>query len=236
MKEYFLYFLMWLLGSAHCIGMCGPIVLAYSIPLKAASGRKQPDSFFIANQLMAHVTYNSGRVLMWVFLGMTLATIGGIINSLAQIENIMAIVGGTLILLLGIEKLGLLPRFRFGDNNGHRIFRFYQRAFQLLITETSLNGKLALGLLNGLLPCGFSYALLVKAAVAGSALKGGLVMFSFGSGTVPALLLTGLLATKISDKFRRWGEGIAVAIVLLLGIVLILRGFGYHFPILHPMV
>lgn len=171
---------------------------------------------------------------MWVFLGMFLALAGGMIASLTQIGNMLAIGGGVLILFLGLGKLGYLPNFQFGVNNKGRIFSFHQRAFQLLIAEKSPNGKLALGLLNGLLPCGLSYAILVRAALTGSPISGALTMLSFGLGTVPALLLTGLVSTKLNARMRALGEGIAVAMVIFLGCLLILRGLGFHLAILHP--
>ncbi|MFQ5706336.1 MAG: sulfite exporter TauE/SafE family protein [bacterium] len=230
MAEYFLYFLTGLLGSAHCVGMCGPIVLAYAVNLKGSA----PTAPRFAFQLLYHLSYNLGRVLMWTFLGMVFALAGAVIDSMSRFEHGFAVAGGVLMLLFGLWKWMRLPVFEFSKESRSRVFSYYQKAFRFLIAEPGVNGKLALGLLNGLLPCGFSYAILVRAAVSGSPIIGGFTMLSFGLGTVPALFLTGLFSTHLSVRLRAWGERVAAILVVLLGGLLILRGLGLHLSMFHP--
>ena len=217
MGEYLLILATGFLGSAHCLGMCGPIVWAYAGRLSPASSRSA--------RLVRHLAYNLGRVGMWVFLGMVFGLLGGLLSTLASLGRILALAGGVAMLLLGLANLGVLPlRFRLEGEGGNPVWRFYRRVFQALIGEGSLGGKLALGLANGLLPCGLSYALLARAGATGSPVEGGLVTLAFGLGTVPALLGAGLVLGRF--RLPRWSERLAALAVLVMGVLLIWRGLG----------
>lgn len=217
MGEYLLILATGLLGSGHCLGMCGPIVWAYA-------GRLSPESPWSARMAL-HLAYNLGRVGMWVFLGMVLGLLGGMLSGLVPLGRVLALGGGAAMILLGVANLGLLPlRFRLEGQGGNPVWRFYRRLFQVLIGEGSLSGKFALGLANGLLPCGLSYALLARAAATGSPVEGGLVMLAFGLGTVPALLGAGLVLGRF--RLPRWSERLAALAVLVMGALLIWRGMG----------
>lgn len=217
MGEYLLIAAIGLLGSGHCLGMCGPIVWAYAsrLPLGATW----------ATRMGAHLAYNLGRVGMWVFLGLTLGMLGGMLGGLAPVGRVLAVGGGAAMLILGLANLGLLPlRFRLEGEGGNSLWRCYRRLFQALIGVGGPLGKFALGLANGLLPCGLSYALLARAAATGSPGEGASVMLAFGLGTVPALLGAGL----VLDRFwlPRWSERLAAVAVLVMGAMLLWRGLG----------
>jgi sulfite exporter TauE/SafE len=208
-----------LLGSGHCLGMCGPIVWAYAARL--------PAEVSWAARLGAHLAYNLGRVGMWVFLGLSLGMAGGMLGGLAPVGRILALGGGVAMLALGLANLGLFPlRFRLEGEGGNRLWRVYRRLFQALIGAGGPSGKFALGLANGLLPCGLSYALLARAGATGSPVEGGLVMLAFGLGTVPVLLGAGLLLGRF--RLPRWSERLAAVAVLAMGAGLLWRGWGGH--------
>ena len=161
MGEYLLILATGFLGSGHCLGMCGPIVWAYASHLPA----KAPWTA----RMGAHLAYNLGRVGMWVFLGLSLGMLGGMLGGLAPAGRVLALGGGAAMLVLGLANLGWWPlRFRLEGEGGNRVWRWYRRVFGALIGERSLGGKFALGLANGLLPCGLSYALLARAAATAS--------------------------------------------------------------------
>lgn len=241
MSEYFLLFITGLLGSGHCVGMCGPIVLAYSLQLRAATSGNGTLALPVTVHLPAHLAYNFGRVLMWTFLGALLGLAGALLGSLLPAQRFVSIAGGLGMIFFGAGKFGLLPAlqplkgaYALPAKDGGRVVSMYRRIFQMLIAERSVQGKFALGLANGFLPCGFSFAMLAKAAASSSMSNGAMTMFSFGLGTIPALLLVGTLSTKWNAKQRRWGEAMAAVLVMAMGVLLVLRGFGWHPPFL-PM-
>jgi hypothetical protein len=162
---------------------------------------------------------------MWAFLGMSLGMLGGMAAGLAPLGRALALGGGAAMVALGLANLGLVPwRFSLEGEGGNRLWRFFRRLFQGLIGAGGASGKFALGLANGLLPCGFSYAFLARAAATGSPIEGGLVMLAFGAGTVPALLGAGLLLGRF--RLPRWSERLAAVAVLMMGLLLLWRGAG----------
>lgn len=234
MVEFTVFFLIGLLGSAHCLGMCGPIVLAYSANMKpSAAGSAKPGWIMITRTFAVHLTYNMGRVGMWVFLGAVLGLTGGVVKNISAAGEFISVAGGITILLLGIGNLGFLPKFSIGEKPAGPVLSIYSRLFQILIRENSFGSKFVLGIANGLLPCGLSYALLAKAATSSSAVTGGSTMLAFGLGTVPALVGVGLLSSVFSQNLRLIGQKIAALAVIIMGTTLILRGFGVHLSFLH---
>lgn len=217
MGEYLLIAATGLLGSSHCVGMCGPIVWAYAARLPAEAGWPL--------RLANHLAYNIGRVGMWTFLGFGLGMAGQVAGVLAPMGRVLALAGGVGMVALGLANLGLLPlRFRFEGEGGGTLWRGFRRVFQGLIGAGGVSGRFALGLTNGLLPCGLSYAFLARAAATGSPGEGALVMIAFGAGTVPALLGAGVLLGRL--RLPRWSERLAAAAVLSMGLLLLWRGSG----------
>lgn len=241
MGDYFLLFITGLLGSGHCVGMCGPIVVAYSLHMRPQAQAGATATPKAAAQLPAHLAYNLGRVLMWTSLGALLGLASALLGSLWPAQRFIAIAAGAGMIVLGVSKFGLLPVLQPASRPNtplaivpSRFFSLYRRVFEVLVAEHSVTGKFALGLANGLLPCGFSFAMLAKAAASSSMSSGAMTMFSFGAGTIPALLLVGALSTKWNAKQRRWGEILAAALVVAMGLLLVLRGFGWQWSLL-PM-
>ncbi|MCS6806653.1 MAG: sulfite exporter TauE/SafE family protein [Acidobacteriota bacterium] len=223
--EFYLIFSFGLLSSLHCVQMCGPIVLSYSLPLGShATGNSRRRR---ANVLVAHLSYNLGRIVTYMTLGavggLTGGTIG-LIGQLAGIENVVAIIVGGLMVLTGLVMLDLMPLTaiqRFDP------LRFTMRLFRPLncqIASPTVASKFRLGLMLGFLPCGLVYAALLKAIASATPLGGALTMFAFGLGTVGALLAVGLCSSAFSLKLGRWGTRLAAVSVTLLGAFLIWRG------------
>lgn len=185
MLQYFLIFLAGLAGSVHCIGMCGGFVCVL--------GR---DSRGAAASLRRHLVYNLGRVLTYCFLGAVVGTLGMLlvghegestVASLAQ--RVLAAVSGGLMLYIGLQFLGLLRGARtvasgFGTDT-------LASALRQLVKAPGTGAPLALGTLNGFLPCPLVYAFLAQATASGEALDGLLTMAAFGLGTFPAMLAMG---------------------------------------------
>lgn len=227
--EFSIIFGLGLVSSLHCIQMCGPVVVSFSLSL---SHRKA------SQQAFAHLAYNVGRVVTYGLLGAVAGLTGQVFDlagKLAGVENIVAIVAGALMILAGLLMLDLLP---------HRFLKRFDPllyASQFLkplgkrISSPTIASKFALGLMLGFLPCGLIYAALLKAMATGTALAGSLTMMAFGLGTTGALFALGVVSSAFSLKLARlnasgWGSRLTAISVALLGAVLIWRGV---MPLLH---
>lgn len=214
-------FLAAILGSLHCVGMCGPIVLA--LP-------KKDKSKFAA--FISRFVFNLGRIFTYSVLGLIVGYLGSKI-SLFGYQQILSIILGSAIILYYLlpnnlkSKLyasGLVSRFTSQITKGMRKFLGDNRLLPMFI----------LGTLNGLLPCGFLYLILASASITGSAFNGFLVMFFFGLGTLPSMysvsVAGGLLNYNLKQKFIKLIPAYAIVLALLL----ILRGLNLGIPYVSP--
>lgn len=221
--EFSIIFGLGLVSSLHCVQMCGPVVVSFSLSLSRNTA---------SQQMLAHLSYSLGRLLTYSALGAVAGLTGqgfGLVGKLAGVENIVAVVAGTLMMLAGLLMLDLLPH-RFL----HRFdpLRYTSKFFKPLgsrIASPTIASKFVLGLMLGFLPCGLIYAALLKAMAAGTALAGSLTMMAFGLGTVGALFALGVLSSAFSLKLARlnasgWGSRLTAISVALLGAFLVWRG------------
>lgn len=221
--QFWLMFVLGLLSSIHCVQMCGPIVLSYSLPM-AGNGRFRRDLMF------AHFWYNLGRITTYSVLGAVAGAAGGAIGlagRLAGIAHAGRIVAGVTMIAAGIYLTGLVRKTNLIriDNPGiaGRLSRFGKR-FMLSIRPAN---KFGLGLVLGFLPCGLVYAALLKAVDAGGVLGGALTMLAFGFGTSFALAATGLASSAFGWRLGRWSNALAGVSIILLGAWLIWMGVAH---------
>lgn len=186
-------------SSVHCAQMCGPIVIAYSLPM--ASGRGS-----------AHLAYNAGRIATYGLLG-AIAGLFGQAVALAGTARALSILAG---MTLMVAPFWLSSRPALVQIGGSRVGR--------LIAAPAARWKLPLGALMGFLPCGLVYAGLVKAAETGSAVDGMLTMLLFGAGTAASLLAVGMLSTFLGREFGPHANRIAAAASVAAGAFLVWRG------------
>jgi len=216
-----------LVGSVHCLGMCGPLVLAYSLHLRP---RGATDALrFFPEGALHHLTFHAGRLVTYGLLG---ALAAGIIRIppfrpfFAGLQSGVSLTGGLIMLAFGLLMLGAGPK-RLRSFSASGPSPIAGRIFARLISSKGLLAKAALGLFSGFLPCMLSLAMIVKAAATGSPSSGFLTMFLFGVGTVPVLFFTGLSASLLSLKLRVLGERVAGGMVMIMGALLFLRGGRY---------
>ncbi len=209
----------------HCVGMCGAIVLAYSTQGIESSATK-------ISTLGAHLAYNGGRVLSYVIVGVILGLLGQGLTAVEGAGFWFSLVGGVILAAAGIVMLRVVPFARFAETvnlseeSRSLVQRLYRKSFGALVALPKLESKFYIGMMTPLLPCGLLYSMFFKAAETGSAVQGGLIMLAFGSGIVPALLVTGYASSFFGENLRRWGDRLAAATILLMGIVMILRAIG----------
>jgi sulfite exporter TauE/SafE len=206
-----LIFILGLVSSLHCVQMCGPIVLAFSLPLS------RPEA------LRAQFHYNAGRILTYAALGALAGALGGgigLLGSLAGLASGARIFAGSAMIVAGILTIGLVPSNGLITIQNRGVTkRFSQFLGRRLLAP---KGKFKLGLTLGFLPCGLVYAALLKAVDSGSALAGALTMLAFGAGTAVALLTFGAASSFI--RFPRWSNRLAAVSMLLAGALLVWRG------------
>ncbi len=209
------------LGSFHCIGMCGPIVLA--LP-----NHYQHKYVKIYSSLL----YNIGRVITYGFLGLIFGLLGEGIY-LGGLQQAVSIITGSIIILVVLFPY-LLPskmkQFSFMN------YSFFKSAFSKLFKSESYSAYLFLGLINGLLPCGFVYIALSGALLMGDTLQGSMFMMLFGIGTIPAMFTLSMAGSFVSLNFRNKIKKSIPYLSVVVGLVLILRGLNLGIPYVSPMM
>lgn len=197
-------FLIGLLGSGHCLGMCGGIGSA--IGLNQRDGRKWP--------LIA--SYNAGRVLTYTMLGLLAGLFGQQI--LAQFPDLvlpLRLIAGALLIAMGLYISGWWMGLTYLERAGSVLWRWVQPLTKTLLPVTSIPQALVLGALWGLLPCGLVYSTLGLAAAVASPMGSALIMFLFALGTLPSMLLTGLLGQTIFTYMRRQQVRTVMALLVM---------------------
>jgi len=206
-----------LVGSLHCVGMCGPFVAFYSGADGSAGARR----------LLSHAAYSGGRLLTYAAFGLAAGAVGAALDvagSLAGVQRIAGIVAGATMIMWGVLALLQLRGvriFKHASGNG-RIAHLFRRGFSLVSGKPPLVRALVVGLLSGFLPCGWLWAFVVTAAGTGSALTGAAVMTAFWAGTVPALLAVGFGTQLVSAPLRRHVPALTAVLLVALGLVAIL--------------
>ena len=208
-----------LLGSFHCVGMCGPLALA--LPIHHLS------SFY---KSLSVLFYNIGRAVTYASMGVVLGIIGQSFNFFNWQQG-LSIGAGILI-------LAILLMNQFGNVNTNQFSRFSQaikvKLGTYLKSDKKLISYLYIGLLNGFLPCGLVYIAIASAIATGSILSSSLLMFSFGLGTLPVMALTMVLGKFISINLRQRLNKITPYLIMAVAVLLIVRGFNLGIPYLSP--
>ena len=196
-----------LLGSAHCLAMCAGIsgMVAINAGIMALS-----------TQLPLTVAYNAGRILSYAALGAVVATFGDtVVTAIPALAGPLRLAAGVVIVLIGLQvafDLKLLAPFeRLGLGLWQRISRLAGR----MLPISSLPRALGLGLLWGLIPCGLVYSVLLLAATSANPATGAASMLVFGIGTLPAMLMTGVGAFRLSQTFGRARRTAGILIIVL---------------------
>lgn len=214
-SDFYLVLVLGFVSSLHCVQMCGPVVLTYSVAANSGTAREP--------LLGLHLAYNAGRTLTYMLLGAVAGMAGGAmgwVGRLAGLENVAAIVAGIAMVLSGIVMFGLGARRWRGFALPARLLRPAGR----LLSSSSASSKFCLGLLMGFLPCGLVYAALMKAVGTATPFGGALTLLGFGAGTSAALIVVGLGASAATRRIARWGTAIAAVTVMAMGAILVVRG------------
>lgn len=217
LTEYALIFVSGILGSAHCIGMCGGIAATMSLGTKSVTGA-----------MVRQGCWSLGRTLTYIFLGIAAAAVGAKFlrsqGNAVWLQALFAIIAGLLLIVQGLHAAGWLK------------YRIRRKASLPCVTRTVFSqffqggssvAVFVAGLLTGFLPCGLVYSFLALSASSGSVAKGILIMLSFGLGTIPVMLITGAGLSMATIGIRRKLIRIAGISVLVTGLMTAARGITF---------
>jgi len=212
--EFSVVFSFGLAGGLHCAQMCGPLVLAYSLPLRGGAMR-------------AHLAYNAGRIATYTLLGAVAGAVGqgiGLVGHLAGIASAARIVAGVAMIVAGILLARILPATGLVSIERRGITARFSSAIARFVTAPRVGTKFSLGLLLGFLPCGLIYAALLKAVETAGPVSGALTMLAFGLGTAAALVTVGLGSSYLGGHLGRWANRLEPISMMIFGAILLWRG------------
>lgn len=224
--SYIAAFLVGLLGGVHCVGMCGGIVGALCLGLEQDSLTQNKTR----SALPYLLSYNAGRISSYTLAGVLMGGIGWLGSHLLDIyalQKILEIVAAFFMLALGLYIAGwwrVLARVE--QLGGNVIWKRLQPLGQRFMPVKTYRQAFALGLVWGWLPCGLVYSVIIWTIATQSPAEGGLLMLSFGLGTLPNLLLMGVFASSLNQFIQQpWVRQVAGVLIMLFAVVLFLRSY-----------
>ncbi|MFM6925949.1 MAG: sulfite exporter TauE/SafE family protein [Ferruginibacter sp.] len=217
----FVAFMIGIVGSFHCVGMCGP--LAMSLPLSSNGFRDKISGAFI---------YNAGRIVTYSIFGLLFGLIGQT-AALFNFQQWLSIGTGSLILLFIIMP----KKYKIQSTASGYTTAFFTRVrmeLGRLFTQKNNSSLFVIGLLNGLLPCGLVYMAVAGAIAAGSTWNSALFMAAFGLGTLPVMWSVAFFGNFIGVSFRQKIRKAYPYLMTLMACLLIVRGMGLGIPYVSP--
>lgn len=216
---YFAVFLIGLLGGTHCVGMCGGIVSALTVQTVQMPGKKR-------REWPMHLAYNLGRISSYTLAGAAMGaigTVGMLFNNVLPVQLGLYVVANLMLVALGLYLTGFTRALAGVEKLGQRLWGRIQPLTRRFLPARSVAQAFPLGALWGFLPCGLVYSVLATALVTGSAERGAALMLAFGLGTLPNLMLAGMLLKRLRDVVRnqvvRTGSGLVVLAFGVYGLV-----------------
>ena len=212
--SYGLIFVIGLLASFHCVGMCGGLVVTYT-------ARQQAQGEGSSSAVSSHLLYNLGRVVSYTATGAVLGGFGSFFAISPVFTGVVTVLAALFMLLMG---LSLLTEFRFLKRLQVAMPSLVGRFLYGQRDSSSPKGPLAIGLLNGLMPCGPLQAMQLYALASGSVVRGALSMAAYALGTVPMMFGLGNVVSMLSTERTHQALKVSGAIVIVLGVFMLNRG------------
>jgi len=203
---FFSMFMLGILGTGHCIGMCGPLVIAFP----ARSGR-----------FGSHLYYHLGRIFAYVAIGSVMGGIGAGLAEIAaasggnypvwvaRIQMGVSFVAALFLLVFGLSRLGIISEPGWIAMASPDKIPGYRKLLKSTFSKKRQTKMLLLGMVMGFLPCGLSFAAFTRALPSGSPINGAAMVFAFALGTVPGLLLLGTGASGFARRYQSHSDILA---------------------------
>ena len=214
-------FILGLLGSFHCIGMCGPI--AFMLPVDRSNTFKKFSQTLI---------YHFGRLLAYAMIGLVFGLVGKSLYLFGFQQQLSIVIGIVMIVIVLIPQ-NIFQRYNFSKPI-YRVVNNLKTKMGQAFKKKTADTFLTIGFLNGFLPCGLVYMAVFGALASNSALKGSLYMILFGLGTVPMMTLAIYLGKFINSKVKQRIQKAIPIMVVIIGVLFILRGLGLGIPYISP--
>ena len=214
-------FLIGLLGSFHCVGMCGPIAL--SLPLTSK------EKLTILVDLLI---YNGGRIATYSFIGLIVGLFGRSIFFSGYQQQLSITLGVVIILTVLFFNSA---ESKFSKAIGIYQFQYWlTKQFSSFINKTGKTSLFMIGVLNGFLPCGLVYMAVAGAFTNYEIKSAMLYMATFGLGTLPLMLLVSLGGRSFQNKFKV--RKFIPVVAFIMGVLFILRGLSLNIPYVSPKI
>lgn len=214
-------FIFGILGSFHCVGMCGPI--AFMLPVSRNNPLKKFLQIFL---------YHFGRLFAYGLIGLAFGMVGKSLY-LFGMQQQLSIAAGILMIAVIIIPSKLFGKYNFSKPL-YRMIGKIKSSLGMALKKKTPDTFFTIGFLNGFLPCGLVYMAVFGAIASGDIFQGSLYMVFFGLGTIPlmttAIYFSGMLNGVLRKKVQRF----IPVFVVLVGILFILRGMGLDIPYLSP--
>jgi len=214
-------FILGLLGSFHCIGMCGPI--AFVLPLDRSSKAKMLFQTFL---------YHFGRLLTYSIIGLIFGLIGKGLY-LAGFQQRLSILMGVIMILTVVIPVKVFNQFHI-TKPLYKIIGKVKQQLGLYLNKKSNKSIFLIGFFNGFLPCGLVYMALIGSIATSNMFSGATYMFLFGLGTVPMMTLAVYAGNFLKVSLRNKIQKAIPVFVVIIGLLFILRGLGLGIPYISP--
>lgn len=214
--DYTLAFIAGFLGSGHCLGMCGALVSGYFMN----SG--------VNRSYWPYLMYQLARISVYTCVGFAAAALGVVLVSsglVGKFQSFLQMFIGVAVIVLALGILGVLPL-----QGSMRLLpmNLLRKGYASSRTKGPIIGAMLAGFLNGLMPCPLTFAMAVKATVAPSVAEGGLLMLTFGAGTLPMMLFVSVAFGKMNAHFRGLMLKAAAVIMIYMGSNTFYRGLSFY--------
>lgn len=214
-------FILGILGSFHCVGMCGPI--AFMLPVSRESNLLKFFQIFL---------YHFGRLLSYSIIGLAFGLLGKSLDLFGMQQQLSIGIGVLMILVI------FLPSRKLGKYNLSRpIYNFVGRLKSSLgsaLKKRTPDTFFTIGFLNGFLPCGLVYMAVFGAIASAEVISGSFYMLLFGLGTIPLMTTAVYFSSLLGGRLRNKVRHLIPVFVVLIGLLFIVRGMGLDIPYLSP--
>jgi len=208
-----------LASTLHCWGMCGGIMgaLTFGLPEEIRSHRFK---------LLTYIAiYNFGRITSYTFAGVIAGSISATLVSTMTVENghlILRALASLVLITFGLHLSGLLPKMQILESVGSILWRRLQPLTKIFFPVRTIWRAFCFGLLWGWLPCGLVYSALLWASSSGDSVSGGMYMFAFGLGTLPGVMVSGIVSSTIMNLSRNKNLRYSMAaLMIFIGLALL---------------
>lgn len=210
-----------LLGSFHCVGMCGPI--AFMLPVDRENTSKKVFQIF---------TYHFGRILAYSMIGLFFGLIGKSLY-IFGFQQQLSIGIGVLMIVVILMPVRIFNKYNFSKPI-YKLISKVKKSMGVAFKKKTADTFLTIGFLNGFLPCGLVYMAVFASLAMESTLKGSLYMALFGIGTIPLMTTAIYLGKFINSTVKQRIQKAIPVFVVIIGVLFILRGMGLGIPYISP--